>query len=169
MGKYSSKKVNDPIWGEFDSTTEHKFWVELLKQQENGEITNLERQKPFLLVPAFKDSHYDNKSIRKMEYISDMSFIRDGQLVVVDVKGSLFNITNESKCKIKMFKYLNQDIRFELIVTLDGNWFNLEDKVEKKQYTELVKQKKVEKKAKKEAREKAKADKSVTKKSVKKK
>ena len=55
-----------PIWGEFDSTTEHKYWIELLKQQENGEISELERQKPFLLVPAFKDSHYDNKSIRKM-------------------------------------------------------------------------------------------------------
>jgi len=164
MGKYSSKKVNDPKWGEFDSTTEWKFWCELLKQQENGEITKLERQKPFLLTPAFKDSHYENKAIRKMEYISDMSFIRDGQLVVVDVKGSLFNITNESKLKIKMFKYLNQDMRFELIVTYDGRWFNLEDKIEKKEYTELIKQKKVEKKAKKEARDKLKAEKPVAKK-----
>lgn len=164
MGKYSSKKVNDPQWGEFDSTTEHKFWLELLKQQEKGEIANLERQKPFLLVPAFKDSHYENKAIRKMEYVSDMSFIRDGQLVVVDVKGSLYNITNESKVKIKMFKYLNQDIRFELIVTYDGRWFNLEDKIQKKEYTELVKQKKLEKKARKEAREKAKAEKLTTKK-----
>lgn len=164
MGKYSSKKVNDPTWGEFDSTTEHKYWLELLKQQEKGAISNLDRQKPFLLVPAFKDSHYGNKAIRKMEYVSDMSFIRDGQLVVVDVKGSLYNITNESKVKIKMFKYLNQDIRFELIVTYDGRWFNLEDKLEKKEYTELNKQKKAEKKARKEAREKAKSDKPVTKK-----
>lgn len=163
MGKYSSKKVNDPVWGEFDSTTEHKYWLELLAQQEKGEISNLERQKPFLLIPSFKDSHYENKAIRKMEYISDLSFIRDEQSVVVDVKGSLFNITNESKVKIKMFKYLNQDIRFELIVTYDGKWFNLEDKEEKKQYSELVKQKKAEKKAKKEAKEKAKVEKSVSK------
>jgi len=164
MSKYSSKKVDDPKWGIFDSTTEWKYWNELLKQQENGEITKLERQKPFLLTLAFKDSHYENKAIRKMEYVSDMSFIRDGQLVVVDVKGSLFNITNESKCKIKMFKYLNQDIRFELIVTYASKWFNLEDKIQKKEYTELVKQKKVEKKAKKEARDKAKSEKVVTKK-----
>jgi len=166
MGKYSSKKVDDPKWGIFDSTTEWKYWNELLKQQEKGEINNLDRQKPFLLVPAFKDSHYENKGIRKMEYISDMSFIRDGQLVVVDVKGSLYNITNESKCKIKMFKYLNQDTRFELIVTYDSRWFNLEDKIEKKQYTELVKQKKSEKKARKEVRDKLKAekDKNVSKK-----
>lgn len=170
MGKYSSKKVNDPIWGEFDSTTEWKFWNELLKQQEKGEINSLERQKPFLLITAFKDSHYENKAIRKMEYISDMNFIRDGQEIVVDVKGSLYNITNESKCKIKMFKYLNQDIRFELIVTYDGRWFNLEDKLQKKEYTELVKQKKVEKKAKKEVRDKLKLDKSksvISKKKVK--
>jgi hypothetical protein len=169
MGKYSSKKVNDPVWGEFDSTTEYKYWIELLSQQEKGEISNLERQKPFLLIQSFKDSHYENKAIRKMEYISDMSFIRNGKKIVVDVKGSLYNITNESKLKIKMFKYLNQDIRFELIVTYDGKWFNLEDKIEKKEYTELVKQKKVEKNAKKEVRDKLKADKSKSvKKSVKK-
>ena len=161
MGKYSSKKVDDLKWGIFDSTTEWKYWNELLNQQEKGKITSLDRQKPFLLVPAFKDSQYDNKAIRKMEYVSDMSFIRDGQLVVIDVKGSLYNITNESKVKIKMFKYLNQDIRFELIVTYDGRWFNLEDKIQKKEYTELVKQKKVEKKAKKEARDKLKAEKPI--------
>jgi len=65
-----------------------------------------------------------------------------------------------------MFKYLNQDTRFELIVTYDSRWFNLEDKIEKKQYTELVKQKKSEKKARKEVRDKLKAekDKNVSKK-----
>lgn len=132
MGKYSSKKVEDKVYGKFDSTTEWKYWFVLLKMQENAEITNLERQKEFLLVPSFKDTY--NSTVRKMVYKSDYTYVKDGKLHIIDVKGSLYNITNESKVKIKMCKYLNQDAIFEIIVTHDGEWFNLEDKVQKKLY-----------------------------------
>ena len=61
-------------------------------------------------------------------------------------KGSLYNITIESKNKIKMCKYLNQDARFELVVTLGGKWYNLEDKLQKKEYMQIQKQNKINKK-----------------------
>lgn len=148
MGKYSSKKVEDKVYGKFDSTTEWKYWFVLLKMQENGEITDLERQKEFLLVDSFKDTY--GSTVRKMVYKSDYTYVRDGKLHIIDVKGSLYNITNESKVKIKMCKYLNQDAVFEIIVTYGGEWFNLEDKVQKKLYKDKqseAKRIKAEKKA----------------------
>lgn len=167
MSKYSSKKVQDEKWGEFDSTTEWKYWFVLLEKQKNGEISNLERQKEFLLVPSFKDTY--GATVRKMVYKSDYTYMKDGKLHIIDVKGSLFNITNESKVKIKMCKYFNQDAIFEIIVTYDGKWFNLENKEEKLSYKKLVELKKAEKKAKKEAKDKLKADKVSKKKSTSKK
>ena len=47
-----------------------------------------------------------------------------------------------------MSKYLNQNARFEIIVTLEGKWYNLEDKEQKKEYTELQKAKKNKRKKK---------------------
>lgn len=145
--KFASKKVADKKYGNFDSTTEYKYWLHLIDMQEKGLITNLDRQKEFLLVPKFKDSY--GNTVRQMVYVSDMTYEKDGKKVCVDVKGSLYNITTESKVKIKMFKYLNQDYRFELIVTLNGKWYNLEDKTEKREYKDLQNEKKSKKKSKK--------------------
>ena len=138
--KFASKKVKDDKYGEFDSTTEYKYWLHLCDMQEQGLITNLDRQREFVLVPKFKDSY--GNAVRQMVYVSDMTYEKDGQLVIVDVKGSLYNITIESKNKIKMCKYLNQDARFELVVTLGGKWYNLEDKLQKKEYMQIQKQNK---------------------------
>lgn len=146
--KFASKKVNDKTYGEFDSTAEYKYFVNvLLKMQEEGLITNLERQREFVLVPKFKDSY--GNAVRQMVYVSDFTYMKGGKLHIVDVKGSLYNITIESKNKIKMCKYLNQDAIFEIMVCLDCKWYNLEDKKQKKEYTEIQKQKKSKKKKKK--------------------
>lgn len=145
--KFASKKVKDEKWGEFDSTVEYKYWLHLIEMQEQGLITNLERQKEFVLVPKFKDSY--GNAVRQMVYVSDMTYEENGRKVIVDVKGSLYNITIESKNKIKMCKYLNQDCRFEIIVSLNGKWYNLEDKNEKKEYTTIQKENKLKKKVKK--------------------
>ena len=61
--KFSSKKVVDDKYGQFDSTTEYKYWLYLVDLQEKGIITNLDRQREFLLVPSFKDSY--GKTVRK--------------------------------------------------------------------------------------------------------
>lgn len=145
--KFASKKVKDEKWGEFDSTVEYKYWLHLIELQEQGLITNLERQKEFVLVPKFKDSY--GNAVRQMVYVSDMTYEENGKKVIVDVKGSLYNITIESKNKIKMCKYLNQDCRFEIIVSLNGKWYNIEDKNEKKEYTTIQKENKLKKKVKK--------------------
>ena len=145
--KFSSKKVSDKKWGEFDSTTEYKYWLHLIDMQEKGLITNLNRQKEFLLVPSFKDSY--KNTVRQMVYISDFTFSKEGKEHIVDVKGSLYNTTQEWKVKWKMCKYLYQDYVYEVMVTLNGKWYNCEDKLEKKEYKEIVNQNKLKKKSKK--------------------
>ena len=50
-----------------------------------GEITDLELQKPFVLVPSIKLS--TGKSERPCKYIADFVFKKDGVVVVEDVKG----------------------------------------------------------------------------------
>lgn len=146
MGKFKSKKVEyDGMI--FDSITEFQYYTVLKRMQEKGEITDLKCQVPFLLVPSFKDSY--GTSVRKMEYISDFTYIKDGKLHIVDVKGSMYNITIESKNKIKMCKYLNQDTIFEIVVKYKDVWYNLEDKQEKKQYMEMYSARKKKKSKKK--------------------
>ena len=84
MSKYNSKKVEvDGIL--FDSKKEAKRWTELKAMEERGEITNLERQVRFELIPNQK---IDGKVVeRAMHYVADFVYIKDGEKVVEDVKG----------------------------------------------------------------------------------
>lgn len=141
--KFSSKKIYDPTYGEFDSKTEYLYFLRLKELESQGMIFDLKRQEVFILTPPFKDTY--GKTVLKMTYKSDFTYIKDGTKVICDVKGSLYNITQESKLKIKLCKYLNQDRRFEIMVNLDGEWYDLEDKIQKKEYIEKHKQKKKKK------------------------
>ena len=57
---------NGVIW---DSTTEYKYGLKLKELQEKGVIKDLQRQVPYLLIPAFKDGQ--GNSVRKTEYVAD--------------------------------------------------------------------------------------------------
>ena len=84
MNKYNAKKV-DTEYGAFDSKKEAKRWDELLKMQATGEITGLQRQVPYIVIPT----QYENGKLveRKCEYVADFVYYRDGKVVVEDVKG----------------------------------------------------------------------------------
>lgn len=100
MSKYKNKKIryNEYV---FDSKTELKRYIELLKMQENGEISNLERQVPFILIPAFYEQipQYsktgkrlkDKKKLveREVTYKADFVYIdnKTGEQIVEDTKG----------------------------------------------------------------------------------
>lgn len=96
--KYRNKKIE--VGGiEFDSKREAKRYTELLLLQQAGEITNLQLQQEFELIPAQYETfpRYGKKGQRLKDgtrciekgcvYKSDFSYIRDGRLVVEDVKG----------------------------------------------------------------------------------
>lgn len=160
--KFYSKKVDDPIYGHFDSETEFNYYKVLLKMQENGEIKGLNRQVIHSLIPSFKDSCLN--TVQKMTYSSDFEYVdvATNRTVIVDCKGSAFCIDEKFKCKWKMLKYLQKDepnIQYKIVIKYKDIWYDLENKIDKKTYKTLhaeENKKKAERKAKREAEKKVK-------------
>lgn len=90
--KYKNKKVTfNGI--QFDSKKESMRYSALLCQQQLGLISDLKLQVPFELLPrAYFDAHLD-KSGKEVDhydaviYKADFTYMKDGKLVVEDVKG----------------------------------------------------------------------------------
>lgn len=94
--KYHAKKVT--ILGiTFDSKKEGMRWLLLKDMESRGEISNLQRQVPFELLPAIyedvtvhlktKDKIERRLKQRSVNYIADFTYIKDGKQVVEDTKG----------------------------------------------------------------------------------
>ena len=99
--KYHSKKcIIDGII--FDSKKEASRYLELKEMQDRGEITDLKLQVPFILIPAF---NLGKKRYRKMEYIADFVYIKNGEQIVEDTKGYKTEIY---KIKKKLMAYIYQ-------------------------------------------------------------
>lgn len=156
---FKSKKIDDPIYGHFDSEAEFKYFINvLLPLQEKGVIKDLDRQVKYLLIPSFKDSL--GNTVLKMEYKSDFTYfdIVNNKIIIVDVKGSAFNIDEKFKVKWKLLKYLQRDeknIEYQIVIEYSPNkkipekWYNIEDKNEKKEYKSLYAEANKNKKSKK--------------------
>lgn len=98
--KYRSKKT-EYDGRTFDSRKEAQRYAELKMLQKAGEISGLECQKPYELIPTQRDA--TGKLLeRKTTYIADFVYTRDGKTVVEDVKGFR---TPEYKLKRKMMLY----------------------------------------------------------------
>jgi hypothetical protein len=69
----------------FDSKKEQNRYVELKLLQTVGEISNLQTQVRFELVPAQKKSN--GKTERAVTYIADFVYEQNGRTVVEDTKG----------------------------------------------------------------------------------
>jgi hypothetical protein len=82
--KYNAKKVIvDGI--QFDSRKEANRYYELKLLERAGEITDLELQKEFELIPA---QRIDGKVVeRAVKYKADFVYKENGKTVVEDVKG----------------------------------------------------------------------------------
>lgn len=116
--KYHNKKV--VIDGEiFDSKKEARRFTELLLMQRAGEISNLQRQVKYLLIPAQREPNTVGKRggiikgkliEREVSYIADFVYTdKAGQTVVEDTKGMK---TKEYIIKRKLMLYLH-DIRIK--------------------------------------------------------
>ena len=106
MSKYGNRKVTTPD-GTFDSVKEYSRWQELKLLQRAGEIHDLQRQVPFVLIPKQKDEH--GKVVeRELKYIADFVYLaNDGtgwRRVVEDVKGLK---TEVYRIKKKLMLYRN--------------------------------------------------------------
>lgn len=82
--KYRSRKVTvDGVT--FDSKKELNRWRELRQLERAGEITQLQRQVRFELIPS---QRIDGKVIeRSCNYIADFTYYKNGEYIVEDTKG----------------------------------------------------------------------------------
>lgn len=85
MNKYGNEKI---IEGNqiFDSKREYARWKELQLMQRAGEISSLERQVKYELIPTQKDEQ-GNVIERGANYIADFQYVEKGAKVVEDAKG----------------------------------------------------------------------------------
>jgi hypothetical protein len=98
MAKYGNKKtVVDGIT--FDSKREAARYQELKLLQKAGEISGLELQPKYGLLPKFIKNGKTHKAIT---YIADFTYCEGDKRIVEDVKGME---TEVFKIKRKMFEY----------------------------------------------------------------
>lgn len=119
--KYNSKKVViDGIT--FDSTKEGKRYLVLKEAQCNGTISELTLHPRWELLPAKKEQYIEHKITKDVvkertillpiRYTADFSYIKDGQFVVEDVKGSPYTLSKDVPLRLKMMKYFHDiDVR----------------------------------------------------------
>lgn len=84
MSKYRNHKVTvDGIT--FDSLKEYRRYCELRLLEKAGEITDLQTQVKFVLIPSQKAG---GKVVeRDCSYLADFVYVQDGKKVVEDTKG----------------------------------------------------------------------------------
>lgn len=115
--KYNSKKVVvDGI--KFDSETEGKRYLTLKQAQDDGLISDLELQPQYIILPAIKGTrlkHFkripdriEEYTIQQpLKYTADFRYIKDGQVVVEEVKGSKWSISRDYPLRAKMLRYFH--------------------------------------------------------------
>lgn len=100
--KYRNKRI-----GEFDSQKERRRFYDLQILQRAGEITDLQRQVEFELIPSQKGA--DGKTLeRPVKYIADFVYYdkRQGKQVVEDVKSPVTRTKDYViKRKLMLFIY----------------------------------------------------------------
>ena len=111
QSKYrNTKTIVDGI--EFDSRKEAARYKELKLLEAAGEISNLEMQVKFVLIPTQREPDFvgvrggikKGKVIEKeCSYLADFVYIRDGEVIVEDTKGIR---TKDYIIKRKLMLYL---------------------------------------------------------------
>lgn len=99
MRKYHNKKVE--IDGhKFDSRHEAEIYLYLKQQEQDGNISQLALQVPFILQDKFK---INGRTVREIKYLADFTFTNsEGQLEVWDAKGYRTDVYSLKK---KLFEY----------------------------------------------------------------
>lgn len=103
ISKYRNERV--VVGGvKYDSKKEAKRAEQLEAEQRIGLITDLEKQKKYVLQPSFK---FMGKTIREIAYVADFVYKEHGNLVVEDVKSPITRANPVYKIKKKMMLYVH--------------------------------------------------------------
>ena len=116
--KYGNIKVSNQ-WGTFDSQHEYHIFLYLLSRQQKNEISDLQRQVKFELIPkTFEEVETVTKTgkIKKKQvmvysavhYIADFVYVDNatGEIVVVDAKSKATAKDKVFVLKSKLFYYI---------------------------------------------------------------
>lgn len=114
--KYGNRNFTDQQGNRWDSEKEYYRWVTLRKAEKQGRIQDLQRQVVFTLLPAVTEEQTvqlktKTKTVTKtvqqpVTYRADFVYLKDGQQVVEDVKGSPRMLTQEYLIKKKFMRGL---------------------------------------------------------------
>lgn len=109
---------------EFDSELEMRYYCEIVEPLlKSGELVSCERQKKYILQPAFKRN---GKTVLAVEYKADFVLVySDGREEVIDTKGFA---DAQAILKKKLFWYVfpNLDYRWISYSRIDGGWVDFE-------------------------------------------
>lgn len=115
--KYNAKKTKVDGFT-FDSLKEAERYLVLKCLLKAGKIRDLEVHKTFHLIPKQTDEH--GKVLeRKCDYIADFAYVKDGQIIVEDVKSPITRAKPEYVLKRKMMLFFH-GIRIKEVT--DGDW-----------------------------------------------
>ena len=105
MNKYHNRALSTPD-GKFDSVKEYRRWQELKLLQRAGEIYDLQRQVPFVLIPTQKDEITGKVIERECKYIADFTYrsCKTGRITVEDAKGAKTEVYKLKK-KIMLYRH----------------------------------------------------------------
>lgn len=98
--KYGNKKVVIDGY-KFDSKKEGNRYLELKQLLIASKISKLTLQPEYVLQESFK---LNGKTHRAIKYVSDFRYVKDGVVIVEDVKGFLTDVYKLKK-KLFLFKY----------------------------------------------------------------
>lgn len=91
----------------FDSKVEARRYMALAAAEAAGSIFDLQRQVPFVLVPAFVDN--EGRKVRALTYIADFVYRQAGFTVIEDVKGKATQLNPVYRLKWKLLAYKFKD------------------------------------------------------------
>lgn len=111
-GKKYNNKTFEADGYKWDSKKEYQRWLVLKKAQEQGIITDLQRQVKFELIPAVREEYIEHlKTKDKIRtrtlqlaicYTCDFTYYKDGEYIVSDVKASPKMLPKEYVLKKKI-------------------------------------------------------------------
>jgi hypothetical protein len=119
MSKYSSRKAVEKINEEcvaFDSIVERDRWRYLSLLVRAGEISELELQPSYELQAGYVRN---GKKVRAEHYRADFRYMRNGEIVVEDVKGLRLPLYLS---KLKRLLYLYPEINFIEVECKQKQW-----------------------------------------------
>lgn len=116
--KYKNTKI-EQNGKRFDSKKEYYMWLKLKRLEEMGEISNLQRQVPFVLIPTQYETYTETTKTGKVKekkrvvekeckYIADFVYTDNhaGQVIVLDTKSEATK-TPAYKIKKKLMLYIH--------------------------------------------------------------